>query len=149
MCSLTFTQIIATFLATTSIEKLGRREVIVSGQAKIIIILVTVFFVEKFLGFLGSFYQNLIIMILIFGHIIVHNKSLGAMGIVYCADILDDLSWMTVSIKICSFTVAMTSEFMIEYLGISNMFLIFALLSGFAHVFVSKWMIETKDLCKD
>lgn len=52
-------------------------------------------------------------MVLIFAHIVTHNKSLGAMGIVYCADILNDLSWMTVSIKVCSFTVALTSEYMI------------------------------------
>lgn len=112
MCALTFTQIVATLLATNTVEREGRKKVILSGQARIIVILLSIFVVDKFFSFLGSG-QKLLIMVLIFAHIVTHNKSLGAMGIVYCADILNDLSWMTVSIKVCSFTVALTSEYMI------------------------------------
>ncbi len=92
---------------------------------------------------------NYLVLALIATHIVIHNKGLGAMAIVYCADILDDLSPMIVAIKICSFSVAMTSEYMIEYLGISNMFVIYAGLSAFAHVYVRSWVIETKGLSKE
>lgn len=87
---------------------------IIDGQIQVIIILIAIYFSDNCLRYLLSdSFTNYIVVSFIMAHIVVHNRGLGSMCIIYCADILDNLNWMIISIKICSFTVSMTSEYMI------------------------------------
>lgn len=87
---------------------------LISGQLQIIGILVGIFIVDSMRGvILEDYLTNYLIVFFIFLHMVVHNRGLGSMCIIYCADILENLSWMIVGIKVCSFTVVLTSEFMI------------------------------------
>lgn len=114
MCAIAVIQILATLWATAVIERKGRRNLIIEGQIQVIVVLVMIYFVDTVLRLvLSPHLVNYLIIFLIMIHIIVHNKGLGPICIVYCADIMENLNWMIIAIKICSFTVAMTSEYMI------------------------------------
>lgn len=83
---------------------------IINGQIQVIIVLIGIYLSDHALRhIISNELTNYIIICLIMVHIVVHNKGLGSMCIIYCADILENLNWMIIAIKICSFTVAMTS----------------------------------------
>lgn len=83
---------------------------IINGQIQVIIVLIGIYLSDHALRhILSNELTNYLIICLIIVHIVVHNKGLGSMCIIYCADILENLNWMIITIKICSFTVAMTS----------------------------------------
>lgn len=87
---------------------------IIDGQIQVIAVLIMIYFVDTVLrSVLSAYFVNYFIIFLIMVHIVVHNKGLGSICIIYCADILENLNWMIIAIKICSFTVAMTSDYMI------------------------------------
>jgi len=94
-----------------------------------------------FVSFFSGNWVTWVTFELIFMHIVVHNWGLGATAIVYSADILDDLAPLIIVLRMCSFTVALSSEYMIEYIGVSYLFLIFALVSALLHIFLRKWII--------
>lgn len=75
------------------------------GQLLIILILILIYIV----GFMPVELSTPFNFVLIFGHIIVHNWGLGATAIVYCADIVDDLSLLIIVLRFCSFCVALAS----------------------------------------
>ena len=87
-------------------------------------------------------------MFLIFGHIFVHNMSLSPVCIVYCAEIVEDITWVIITLKMCSFTVALTADYMIEYLGFGNMFFVFGIISILVYLFLRDKIEETKGLTK-
>lgn len=78
----------------------------------VIAVLLAVWVVDRGVGVDGEVGRWMVLG-LVGVHIVVHNRGLGAMAIVYCADVLDDLGGMIVAIKVCSFMVALTSEYMI------------------------------------
>ena len=88
------------------------------------------------------------VVICIFGHIFVHNMSLSPTCIVYCAEIVEDITWVIITLKVCSFSVAMTADYMIEYLGFGNMFMVFGFMSILIYLFLRDKMVETKGLSR-
>ena len=87
-------------------------------------------------------------MLLIFSHIFVHNMSLSPVCVVYCTEIVEDIWWIIITLKVCSFSIAMTADYMIEYLGFGNMFLIFGIISVGLFLYLNPRIIETKALTK-
>lgn len=84
----------------------------------------------------------------IFVHILVHNWSLGSVCIIYAADLLNDLTYVIVMLKICSFSVAMSSEYLIEWVGIGQTFLMYGLISLGCFIFLRRELFETKNKTK-
>ena len=74
--------------------------------------------------------------------------SLSPTGIVYCAEIVEDITWVIITLKVCSFSVAMTADYMIEYLGFGNMFMVFGFMSILIYLFLRDKMVETKGLSR-
>ena len=109
MCLLSVTQIVSTFVSARQIQKEGRKKKILQGQLSIIVILLCIYLTAQIRQYVNSSILDAILVALIFGHIVAHNKGLGVACIIYCADILQDLSWMIVALKICSSTVSLSS----------------------------------------
>ena len=74
--------------------------------------------------------------------------SLSPVCVVYCTEIVEDIWWIIITLKVCSFSIAMTADYMIEYLGFGNMFLIFGIISIGLLLYLSPRIIETKALTK-
>ena len=74
--------------------------------------------------------------------------SLSPVCIVYCAEIVEDITWVIITLKMCSFSVALSADYMIEYLGFGNMFFVFGVLSIVVYLFLRDKMEETKGLSR-
>jgi hypothetical protein len=119
---------------------------ILKGQAVIAVCLIFIALVDKvFSEIIGFTAASIIITILIFLHLLSINLTLGPCCIIYCTEIVADITWIIITIKGLTLLIAFTSEYMIEYLGLGYMFLIFFGFTFLAHLFLRKTMKETKD----
>ena len=96
----------------------------------------------------GGKFGEIAVVFLLFGHILVMNLTLGSVCIIYCSDILTDLTWVIFTLKLCAFTVALTTEYMIEYLGIGLMFMVYFVLSAGSFAFLRPRLVETTGLTR-
>ncbi len=69
------------------------------------------------------------------------NLTMGPLNIVYCTEIVVDITWMIILTKGFTLLIALTSEYMIEYLGLGYMFLIFFVLTVIAHLYLRPRLI--------
>lgn len=72
--------------------------------------------------------------------------TLGPVCIIYCTEILEDITWVIFTLKACALLVALTTEYMIEYLGLALMFLVFFVLTAASFIFLSPRLRETGGL---
>jgi hypothetical protein len=138
-------QVAATFASSLVVDRLGRKDMILNGQAILLGILFGIFLVDKIVReYVDATVSNYTIIGLIFTHLLVMNLTLGSCCIVYCAEIVADITWMIILLKGLALIIALTTDYMIEYLGIGFMFLIFFGLGLCAHVFLRPRVKETK-----
>jgi hypothetical protein len=124
--SLSVFQAISTLIITQFVEKLGRKLMILKGQGVISVSLIFIAFIDKvFSEIIGFTAASIIITILIFMHLLYINLTLGPCCIIYCTEIVADITWIIITIKGLTLLIAFTSQYMIEYLGLGYMFLIF------------------------
>lgn len=88
MVLISATQVLATASATARIEKEGRKKMLLEGQLKIIIVLISIFLAGKLSFLIPEPVLEPVILLLILIHIVIHNRGLGSLCIIYCADIL-------------------------------------------------------------
>lgn len=88
-------------------------------------------------------------IVLLFVHIAAFNVTLGPVCIIYCTEILEDITWIIITLKALSLTMAVISEYMIEYMGIGFMFLLFGVLTFCAFVYLSGNVRETKGVASN
>lgn len=89
------------------------------------------------------------VIALLFVHIAAFNMTLGPVCIIYCTEILEDITWIIITLKALSLTMAVISEYMIEYLGIGFMFLLFGVLTLCSFVYLSSNVRETKGVASN
>lgn len=87
------------------------------------------FFFDTKNPFLSVDTRHIFMGILINIHVIVFNLTLGPICIFYCSEILNDLKYVVLTLKILSLFFALTSDIMIHELGIGVMFMIFGVIS--------------------
>ena len=87
--------------------------------------------------------------ILINLHVIVFNLTLGPICIFYCSEILNDLKYVILTLKILSLFFALTSDIMIHKIGIGIMFMIFGTISLVVGIYLREHMEETINLDKE
>lgn len=120
---------------------------ILKGQAFLAFCLVAIFIFDKiFSSLLGQDIGTVGVVMLIFAHIFIMNLTLGPCCIIYCTEILEDISWVIVCFKGTTLLIALSTDDMIEYMGIGYMFLIFFGLTFCSHLFLRSKLIETKNL---
>lgn len=76
----------------------------------------------------------------------VHNWSLGPACIIYAADLLPDLTYIIMALKVSSFVVALTTEYFAHYIGLSITFFSYAMVSSICFIYLNQNIIETKGL---
>jgi hypothetical protein len=107
-------QVFATILSTLVVDKLGRKVLILRGQAFIAICLISItLFEEVFNELIGASATSIIVIIIIFVHLLGMNLTLGPCCIIYCTEIVEDITWMIITLKGLSLSIALTSEYMI------------------------------------
>lgn len=58
---------------------------------------------------LNPFASQIMVIMFVFVHVLVMNFTLGNLCIVYCAEIVEDITWIVITLKVCSFLVALTT----------------------------------------
>lgn len=107
-------QITFSFLSGRVVGRMGTRAMILRGQIVIAICLGGIFVSDKLLSqVLGSTVANYGIVGLIFVHMAVMNLTLGPFCVIYCTEIVEDITWMIVVLKGFTLVIALTSEYMI------------------------------------
>lgn len=130
-------QVCATFISSRIVDRLGRKDLIITGQAILLGILLAIFIFDKVIReYVDASVSNYGIIGLIFTHLLVMNMTLGPCCVVYCAEIVADITWMIILLKGLALLIALTTEYLIEYVGIGFMFLIFFGLGLCAHIFL-------------
>ena len=146
MFVLSVAQVISAFVSSRVIDLYGRKKMILNGQKLLIIVLMGIFVSDRIIQLFSSKLAEVLIVLLLFVHILVFNMTLGPVCIIYCAEIVEDITYIIITLKLLSLTMAVSSEYMIEYLGIGKMFLLFAVLTSLAHLFMEERMKETEKL---
>ena len=81
-------QILSTMLSIFTIDKIGRKKLILGGQYTIIMALLGIFLSDYGLSLYAEEMGDICIVGLLFVHILVFNFTLGPVCIVYCAEII-------------------------------------------------------------
>lgn len=129
MLFLAFGQLLAAIMSGKLMNKYDRKKIFIKGQQIIIIILFLCFFFDTKNPFFSLQTRHFCMGILINLHVIVFNLTLGPICIFYCSEILKDLKYIVLTLKILSLFFALTSDIMIHELGIGLMFMIFGVIS--------------------
>ena len=146
MVILAIIQIIATVISSFIVDRKGRRPMLLSGYVILVVLLVGIFLSDTFLSSSFHNFSEVLIIVLLFLHIFVMNMTLGAICIVYCAEIVEDITWVIITLKIGSLSMALGTDYMIQFLGIGKMFLLFGALTFLIFLFLRGKIIETKGL---
>lgn len=146
MVVLAIIQIIATVISSLIVDRKGRRPMLLSGYVILVVLLVGIFLSDTFLSASFHSFSEILIVVLLFLHIFVMNMTLGAICIVYCAEIVEDITWVIITLKIGSLSMALGTDYMIQFLGIGKMFLLFGALTFIVFLFLRGKIIETKGL---
>lgn len=142
MLTCSFIQLVSNIISTNIIEKYGRKIIILGGQIMLVGILFIIFvceFIKDHVYYSHSF--EYVVIGMIFLHIFVFNLSLGPMCIVYASEISSEIHLIVITLKLCSLFFALASNFMINFMGIGNMFLLLAISLFSSFLFMSKSMI--------
>jgi MFS family permease len=129
MLFLAFGQLLAAMMSGKLLNKYPRKTIFLIGQEVIIIILFLCFFFDMPNHFLSPGIRHFCMGILINLHVVIFNLTLGPICIFYCSEILSDLKYVILTLKILSMFFALTSDIMIHKLGIGTMFMIFGVIS--------------------
>lgn len=126
------------------IDRWGRKTIILTGLWMLIMVLFVIWLiklpvVEVWLG--GG--VDVLCVGLIFLHVVIHNMTLSPCCVIYCAEVFEDFSYIMITLKICSMSVALSAEYMIEFLGFGSMFGIFGVASLFCYFFLRNRLVET------
>ncbi len=122
-------------------DNFGRRTLMICGDILIIFALLAGYFM---LDFSNSAGWDQYVMYAIFIHIGGFSLSLGPVTVVYISEILRDISPYMTLIWIETIFIALSSNLLIEYIGIGKLFLLYALISIAGLSYVCKYMIESK-----
>lgn len=136
MVGLSVCQVLASIICSRFIDHFGRRYLIMKGQQVLIFILIAIFVVDNMQDFANISILHYIIIILIYCHIITFNFSLGPVGIIYAAELVPNLIPIIVTLRFCTFLVALTTNYIIHEFGIGQLFLMFGILSGVAQYYL-------------
>lgn len=138
-------QVFGTVVSTRVVDRAGRKKMILYGQLFILLCLLLIFIIDELIGSRwGTSFNSIGIITLIFMHLFAMNLTLGPCCIIYCTEVVEDITWMIITLKGLALSIALTSEYMIEYIGIGFMFFIFFWLTLLAHVFLRFNIKETK-----
>lgn len=139
---LSLLQVLSTLISTEVVDKLGRKDMILRGQAFIAFCLLGIFVFDKLFSLIfNAMFGTIGVIFLIFLHIMTMNLTLGPCCIIYCAEIVEDITWIIITLKGCALVIALSTEYMIEYIGLGFMFLIFFGLTIIAHLFIRPRLI--------
>ena len=82
---LSLVQVLATFVSSQVVDKVGRKKMILRGQASIAICLFGIVIFDKIVSqFIGTTVGNIGVISLIFIHLMIMNLTLGPCCIIYC-----------------------------------------------------------------
>lgn len=106
---LSLMQVLATMISTEIVDKVGRKNMILKGQFLILVFLLIVSFFDKII--IPHFWEfgTIGIIFFIFAHIMVMNLTLGPCCIIYCTEIVEDITWMIITLKGLSLSIALTT----------------------------------------
>jgi MFS family permease len=133
-------QVFATFLSGFLINHFGRRPLMLTGLGIIIVSL----FTGVLVTFLVPSHESITVVI-IFAHILGFSISLGPICMLYAVEALESLRLLIVTYWGMNLLITLFSDFLIESVGVSFMFLIFGVCSLFSFGFLYVFMVETKD----
>lgn len=81
---LSLVQVLATFVSSQVVDKVGRKKMILRGQASIAICLFGIVIFDKIVNQFGTTVGNIGVISLIFIHLMIMNLTLGPCCIIYC-----------------------------------------------------------------
>lgn len=113
---------------------------ILDGQLFVLVCLACIIAADRLLS---SETGSKVLIVFIFLHLIAMNLTLGPCCIVYCSEIVEDITWVIMTLLGLALLTALTSDFMMEYLGLGAMFFIFFTLTLGAQIFLRSNMRET------
>jgi MFS family permease len=149
MLGLALCQLVTATISGRFIDLFGRKYLLVRGQQTLIVLLLLIFAVDNLEGYLYSMGSaHLVIIVLLYLHIIAFNFSLGPVCIIYAAELVPNFTPIIITLRSCTFLVALTTNYLIHEFGIGQMFFMFGILSLVAHCYLSEKLRETKGKSK-
>jgi len=148
MLGLALCQTISCLTIGRFIDLFGRKYLLMKGQQALIVILGVIFVMDNLQDYYSSNVLHYLIIIMLYVHIIAFNFSLGPVCIVYATELVPNLTPIVVAQRVCTFLVALSTNYLIHEFGIGQMFLMFGVLSLIAHYYLSDKLIETKGKSK-
>jgi MFS family permease len=148
MVGLAVCQAISTMICGKLIDQYGRKYLILRGQQTLIFVLGLLFVIDNADGFIKPKIASYLIIALLYIHVIVFNFSLGPVCIIYAAELIPNITPVIITLRICTFLVALTTNYLIHEFGIGQMFLMFGVLSMIAHYYLIDHLRETKGKSK-
>lgn len=140
MLFLAFGQFFAAMISGKLLNKYGRKQIFITGQSVLVLILVLCFFLDMDNPYLNLDGRNFLLGVLINLHVIVFNLTLGPICIFYCSEILDDLGYIVLTLKCLGLFFALTFHIVIHEIGIGQIFMIFGVISLIICIYLSKYM---------
>ena len=77
-------QVASTYISGIVIDKKGRKSMLLYGYAILVVILFSIFAIDALLSKNNHGLSEILIVLLIFGHIIIFNINVGPVCIIYC-----------------------------------------------------------------
>lgn len=137
-------QVVVTFLSGFLINRYGRRTLMLSGMTVIVLSLLG--------GAVEAWLEDdtsHILLIVVFLHIVGFSLSLGPVGMLYIAEIMENVTLAVCVIWILTLFVSMISEIMIKSLGIGTAFFFYGVISLVCLVYLKNNMVESKGLSRE
>lgn len=136
MVGLALCQLISCSFSGRFIDSFGRKYLLIRGQAGLIIVLGTIFFVDSYNELFRRDIYHYILISLIYLHIVIFNFSLGPVCIIYAAELVTNITPIIVTKRMVNLMVAASTNYLIHEFGIGPMFLLYGVLSLITHSYL-------------
>lgn len=131
-----FFQVICTVVGGILVNKFGRRPLMLIGM--------TIIFLSLFTGAMVAYFvedHESITVFVVFTHVLGFSVSLGPITMLYAVEALEDLKPVIISYWALNLIITFSSDFLIESVGISIMFTIFAVCTLLCLLFFSRYLV--------
>lgn len=144
MLGMAFCQLGACTLSGRLIDSFGRKCLVLWGQMGLMGVLSAIFLVDCCSDLMRPQAYHYTLITLFYLHVIVFNFTLGPVGILYAAELVDNLTPVIFTKRMVNLLIAISTNYLMHEFGIGPMFLMYAMLSLLAHYYIRDRMRETK-----